>query len=259
MARRRPLEPSENHERWLISYADFITLLFAFFVVMYSTSSMNNGDFRVLSDAIVRAFGLPGVSFSESRPEGDGARSMLLGMPVEEGAKVTIPLRVGAEDPAQTAPSSLAGISEAVQTSLEDELATDRIAPTVDGDFVELALPARLLFPSGSRALLIDASPLLARLGEVLAALPNQVIVEGHTDDQPIRNGLFESNWDLSTARAVAVVRRLEGEGVASERLSAVGYGSTRPLVSNDTEAGQAANRRVVLRIRSATPGADDG
>jgi chemotaxis protein MotB len=265
MARRKPLEPSENHERWLISYADFITLLFAFFVVMYSTSSLTSGDFRVLSDAIVRAFGLPGVSFIETRPVGDGVRSTLLGVPGEEGAAVRVPLRAAANDRADAATrragerADAEGVRDALQSSLGDLVAPDRISAAVDGSFVELSIPANLLYPSGSRALLNDATPMLERLAEVLAALPNEVVVEGHTDDVPIRNGLFDSNWDLSAARAVAVVRRLESEGIAASRLSAVGYGSHRPVADNATEDGRAANRRVVLRIRGAVPVSDNG
>ena len=267
MARRKPLEPSENHERWLISYADFITLLFAFFVVMYSTSSLTRGDFRVLSDSIVRAFGLPGVSFIETRPGGEGVQTTLLGVPGEQGAAARAPLLAAANappDPAARRGDTQAEpdpeeVRAALKSSLGDLVAPDRIRATSDGSFVELSIPASLLYPSGSRALLNDAGPLLARLAEVLEALPNEVVVEGHTDNLPIRNGLFDSNWDLSTARAVAVVRRLEAGGIAPSRLSAVGYGSHRPVADNATEEGRSANRRVVLRIRAGVAGDGNG
>jgi chemotaxis protein MotB len=260
MARRKPLEPSENHERWLISYADFITLLFAFFVVMYSTSSLTSGDFRVLSDAIVRAFGLPGVSFSDTRSGTNGVQATPTGVPGKAGDAARVPLRAAANDRPDSAlraekqQPDVEDVRDALRSSLEDLGAADGIGATSDGSVVELTIPANLLYPSGSRALLNDAAPMLARLAAVLAALPNEVVVEGHTDNLPIRNGLFDSNWDLSTARAVAVVRRLEAEGIAPNRLSAVGYGSHRPVADNATEAGRSANRRVVLRIRSALP-----
>lgn len=260
MARRKPLEPSENHDRWLISYADFITLLFAFFVVMYSTSSLTSGDFRVLSEAILRAFGLPGASFSDTPSGLHDMQATPRNVPGEAARAARVPLRAAANDlafpraqPEQIGPDP-EDVRDVLRSSLGDLIAPGRISATSDGSFVELSIPANLLYPSGSRALLNDAGPMLARLAEVFAALPNEVVVEGHTDDLPIRNGLFDSNWDLSTARAVAVVRRLEAGGIAPSRLSAVGYGSHRPVADNTTEDGRAENRRVVLRVRAAVP-----
>jgi chemotaxis protein MotB len=266
MARRRPLEPTENHERWLISYADFITLLFAFFVVMYSTSAVNSGSFRVLSASIVRAFGLPGVSYIDVMPEGEGVEATPLGVPGQTAQGPSVPLRAAAnalQDPAAApntgdvkTPPQLQGVEQALQDNLGDLVAPDRISVSAAGDWLEIAIPAQLLFPSGSRALLATAPPMLGRLAEVLQALPNEVLVEGHTDNQPIRNGQFASNWDLSTARAVAVVRQLEAQGVDPARLGAIGYGENRPIADNATEEGRTENRRVVLVVRRA---AEDG
>lgn len=263
MARRRLPEFTDNHERWLISYADFLTLLFAFFVVMYSTSAVNKGSFRVLSDSIIRAFGIPGMTMAGAGSGDFGARETALGMTDEEGAAIVrVPLLAAANDfkpqPLTTIETSdaaalaqLAGIEQSLQSTANDLLAPDGLALTPDGKWLEIKIPASVLFPSGSRALLADSKPLLVRLAQALRDLPNEVVVQGHTDDQPIRNGLFPSNWELSTARAAAIVRVLEEEGVSGARLSAQGYAATRPVAGNDSEEGRAENRRVVLMVRN--------
>ena len=274
MARRKLPETTENHERWMISYADFITLMFACFVMMYSTSAVNDGDFRVLSDSIVRAFGLPGVSFNPTRQGESGSQSMPLGIPMpQESAAMglQVPLRMPAAADANMDSSDelgdrrndteQQGIDTALQSALGDMLAPDRLAMSANDKWLEIKIPARMLFPSGSRALLADAIPMLRALAETLRELPNEVVVQGHTDNQPIRNGLFPSNWELSTSRAAAVARVFEEEGVDPARLSAVGYAENRPVADNATEEGQAENRRVVVLVRSSSlnEGGDGG
>lgn len=259
MRRRKLPEFTDNHERWLISYADFITLLFAFFVVMYSTSAANKGSFQTLSNSIVRAFGLPGIAFETSRPGDTGTEAIPLGhlnqSALDERARV--PLLLAGND-AQAAASlgdpntaTAADVEQVLQSSLGDLVAPDRLTLSDDSRWFEIRLPASVLFPTGSRALLSEALPLLDRVAQSLAGIPNEVIVQGHTDNQPIRNGLFPSNWELSTARAAAVVRVLEAAGVAGERLSAQGYGATRPIADNGSEEGRVENRRVMLLIRN--------
>lgn len=261
MARRKPPESIDNHERWLVSYADFITLLFAFFVVMYSTSAVNVGDFRVLSDSIVQAFGLPGVSYDPSRPDGDGTLSSRLGIPMarEIDEPTGIPLKSAGNTDELTASAGdvssteeIAGVEMALQSSVGDLIAPDRFAVTGNDKWLEIKIPARMLFPSGSRSLLASSIPMLQRLADTLIGLPNEVVVQGHTDDQPIRNGQFPSNWELSTSRAAAVARVFEEEGVDPSRLSAVGFGPNRPIADNASEEGQAENRRVVVLVRSS-------
>ena len=271
MRRRKRPQLTENHERWLVSYADFITLLFAFFVVMYSTAAVNVGSFRVLSDSIVRAFGLPGVSFDPTRPAGDGTRSSSLGTPSTAAADAArVPLQAAGNARDESAPTrrgdprtdaGVQGVKAALQSAVGDLAAPERLAISAGDAGVEIRIPARMLFPSGSPSLLADSVPLLRRLARTLSALPNDVVVEGHTDDQPIRNGRFPSNWELSTARAAAVTRLLDDEGVDPTRLSAVGFGENRPIAANDSDEGRAENRRVVIVVRSAAPGevGDDG
>ena len=257
MRRHRLPEFTSNHERWLISYADFITLLFAFFVLMYSTSAANNGDFRVLSDAIVRALGLPGLALEPARPGDTGSRAVPAGIPNRSGDPVRVPLRAAANDEAlrgapeeESISKPLQGLQDTLRSSLGDLLTPDRLQLAPDSRWLEIKIPARLLFPSGSRAVLADAEPMLARLAELLGAVNNDIVVQGHTDNRPIRNGLFPSNWELSSARAAAIARILERRGIAPERLSVQGYAATRPLAANDSEAGRRENRRVVLLVR---------
>ncbi|EED30899.1 OmpA/MotB domain protein [gamma proteobacterium NOR5-3] len=261
MSRRKPPESVDNHDRWLVSYADFITLLFAFFVVMYSTSAVNVGDFRVLSDSIVQAFGLPGVSFDPSRPNGDGTSSSRLGIPqaavADEAPRVPLQSAANARTPEAAlgdiaSEQEMTGVEAAVQTSIGDLIAPDRFAVTGNDKWLEIKIPARMLFPSGSRSLLASSIPMLRRLADTLKALPNEVVVQGHTDNQPIRNGQFPSNWELSTARAAAIARVFEEEGVDPVKLSAVGFGPNRPIADNASEEGRAENRRVVVLVRSA-------
>lgn len=265
MARRRPPESTENHERWMVSYADFITLLFAFFVVMYSTSSANNGDFAVLSNSIVRAFGLPGVSFNPTRSGDSGSEATPLGVPVERESTsggVQIPLRAPQADDSASGDDSIAGerksdaeslgVELALQRSLGDLLAPDRLALSANDKWVEIKIPTRMLFPSGSQALLADAVPMLRALAETLREIPNELVIQGHSDNQPIRNGRFPSNWELSSARAAAVARVFEEEGIDAARLSAVGFSSSRPVADNSSEAGRTENRRVVVLVRNS-------
>lgn len=264
MSRRRTPEYTDNHERWLISYADFITLLFAFFVVMYSTSAVNNGSFRVLSDSIERAFGLPGVSFSPDQ-SGEGGK-LAFELP-SEGVDKRVPLLAAANDASATldaeVPEQLQNVKQDLEDTLGDLVGPGKLALSPDSKWLEIKIPASLVFPSGARALLADSVPMIQRIAEVLRSLPNEIVVQGHTDDEPIRNGQFPSNWELSTSRAAAIVRLLESEGVDPARMSAQGYAATRPLVPNVSEEDRAVNRRVVLLVRNfvgdSSEGGDDG
>lgn len=262
MARRKRPALTNNHERWLISYADFLTLLFAFFVVMYSTSVVNVGSFRVLSDTIVRALDLPGVSFDPSKPDGEGTLSASLGIPDAVNAPA-VPLRAaGNSEQDSSAATTQSGdinaaeevqrVRNVLQSALGDLVSPDSLSLSANDKWVEIKIPAQMLFPSGSRSLLASSIPILTRIAETLQAIPNEVVVQGHTDNQPIRNGQFPSNWELSTARAAAVARVMQDAGLDPSRLSAVGFADNRPIVDNATEEGRAENRRVVILVRSA-------
>lgn len=250
MIRRRRVDEDDQHnrERWLISYADFITLLFAFFVVMYSVSSVNEGKYKVLSETLTGVFNAPQRSFQ----------------PIEVGDQPSATVPGSAEDvilPAVTEAPRNPGMDEAGRTealramadtlALEfDELINQGVVTVESNEaWLELSLRNSLLFGSGDAEPHYDAFEVVETIASVLVNRDNAVRVEGFTDNQPIRTNAFPSNWELSTARAAAVVRMLTMEGVEPERLAAVGYGEHQPVARNDTEEGRRRNRRVVLLI----------
>lgn len=260
MRRRRLPESNDNHERWLVSYADFITLLFAFFVVMYSISTVSNGSYRVLSDSIVKAFNNPRLSLDPVQI-GEPVRSsvrMIEAVDEVSAEPVFIPFRPDIirrdGDPGTGASLDEGGLKEiagVVEQRTEELIENRMVAVRRSDDWVEIQIQATLLFPSGSRVLLSGAVPILLEFADILRRVPNAVNVEGYTDNRPIRNAQFSSNWDLSASRAASVVRLFEANGVEPGRLSATGHGENHPIADNDTEEGRAANRRVVLVVMS--------
>jgi chemotaxis protein MotB len=264
--RRQQREEHENLERWLVSYADFVTLLFAFFVVMYAISSVNEGKYRVLSDTLTEAFRDPAPT---SQPARGQARQPLAGVepvqlieagPVGSTSLAPVP-DTGIEAgilPAGGGTAIVGGKGRAenldeLAASLEDELQTFVGQRLVEinkvGDTIEVAMKSQLLFDSGSARLAPAALPALDGLGRVLVASGNAIRVEGHTDDRPINTLQFPSNWELSAARAASVVHFLMRLGIAPERMAAIGYGEHRPVADNLLEEGRQRNRRVTLVI----------
>lgn len=252
MARRKRQQEHENHERWLVSYADFITLLFAFFVVMYSISSVNEGKYRVLSDTLTEAFVTPAQSMK----------------PIQIGEQVRTQLPVAGEyagsEPVQgkieAEPDAAADLSPMAAASLSELVASleGALSPFIDKDLVkvtrseqgiEVEMKSSMLFDSGSARLSRDAFKALGDVAKILKGLPNAVLVEGHTDNLPINTETFPSNWELSAARAASVVHLFARRGVDSSRMAAIGYGEFRPIADNDQEEGRKQNRRVALVI----------
>ncbi|HFC53745.1 MAG TPA: flagellar motor protein MotD [Gammaproteobacteria bacterium] len=233
MARKRRPEEHENHERWLVSYADFITLLFAFFVVMYSVSQVNEGKYRVLSGSLESAF----------RTEPRSVTPVQTGMPSSAAPSNTAGVMQGGSlSPIQTLAREVA---RQMKPLLEQGLVDVR---EKDG-WLEIEINNRILFASGSARPAEEAQALLALLGEVLGRFPNPVQVEGYTDDRPISSAVFSSNWELSAARAAVVVNLLARHGVDPAQLVALGYGENDPVADNGTPEGRARNRRVILKI----------
>lgn len=246
--RRQPQDDLHNKERWLISYADFITLLFAFFVVMYSVSSVNEGKYKVLSETLTGVFNAPQRSFNPIEVGDQPQRSS------NAPADAVIPPAVteapaNPELDAQTRTEALRAMAD--QLALEfDELINQGVVTLETSDrWLELNLPNSLLFGSGDAEPHYDAFDVIERIARVLRDRDNAVRVEGFTDDRPINTQRFPSNWELSTHRAAAVVRMLIQEGVEPARLAAVGYGQHQPVARNDTREGRQRNRRVVLLI----------
>ncbi|WP_298448006.1 flagellar motor protein MotD [uncultured Marinobacter sp.] len=246
--RRQPQDDLHNKERWLISYADFITLLFAFFVVMYSVSSVNEGKYKVLSETLTGVFNAPQRSFQPIEIGDQPPR------PEVQPSEDVIPPAVteaprNSEQDTQARTEALRSMAD--QLAMEFDELIDRGVVTLDVNdrWLSLNLPDSLLFGSGDAEPHYDSFEVMDKVARVLRNRDNAVKVEGFTDNQPIRTSRFPSNWELSTARAAAVVRMLSMEGIEPERLAAIGYGEYQPLARNDTEEGRRRNRRVVLLI----------
>lgn len=235
MARRRRQEEHENHERWLVSYADFITLLFAFFVVMYSISSINEGKYKVLSQSLEGVF---------SEPE-RAVRPIPVG---EERPRTSEPEKIQPDEPSSES-DSLQQIAGSMREAFGELISDEQITVRGNELWVEIELNSSLLFPSGDALPNETAFTLVEKIAQILRPYQNPVHVEGFTDNLPIRTAQYPSNWELSAARAASIVRMLSMDGVAAERLAAVGYGEFQPIADNGTAEGRARNRRVVLVI----------
>lgn len=271
--RRRRHEEHVNHEGWAIPYGDLITLLLAFFVVMYAISSVNESKYRVLSASLAEAFGGP-PSISSPIPLGEFApqpimteRASLIVPPIPRPVR-PMPVRaldrdeIAAAEHAQRLRDSLQQQRlGAMATQLEESLAglisEGQIKVRRNPLFLEVEMRTDILFESGSAVLQAPSALVVQRIAQTLAPFPNPVKVEGHTDDQPIASFAFPSNWELSAARAASVVKLFVASGMASTRVAVVGYGAERPKASNATAAGRNENRRVVLVIL-AEPDADE-
>lgn len=250
MARKKPHEDHVNHEAWAIPYGDLITLLLAFFVVMYAMSTLNEAKYRVLSDSLSEAFRGPprsispiqvGENMPRSTPPGQSAIDLRPPLPLQAMASRSQSLSRAQFN---------ALLAEALSQQLADLIASDRIQVHDHPDHVSIRIGSDLLFESGSaRISEPQADALLMRLAEVLKSLRFPVRVEGHTDNLPISTWQFPSNWELSAGRAAWVVRRFAELGIPTPRLSAQGYGEFRPLAGNDTREGRMANRRVSIVI----------
>jgi chemotaxis protein MotB len=239
MTRRHKRRQPDNRDRWLLSYADFITLLFAFFVVMYSVSSVNEGKYRVLSDSIVSSFHdsrLKPKPFQNEIP----VKALPLGQAKKESAE--------ADEMYDAAKQIIDGFKPLLEQGMVS-------VQRRKGD-IEIEIRTSILFPSGSAQLSTTAQPVLVRLAEILGPLPNRIRVEGYTDTVPIASEIYPSNWELSSARAASVVRLFTAQGLHPERLSVIGYGENRPVADNSTEEGRIRNRRIVVVV-TASDGPD--
>lgn len=266
MRKRRNSDPQDyrdNHDRWLVSYADFITLLFAFFVVMYAISSVNENKYRVLSGSLVSAFKR---NVSETKQPAEITPSS-----VETGLELD-PEPIDAPDPA---------LEPADEEPIPDEQETERLvrqqkmrgmandiiqvlAPLVqDGSVsvtqsvqgIAIEINASVLFSPGHAQLAESSMQTLRAVAAVVQGHEHEIHVEGHTDNMPIHTLHFPSNWELSTARASSVVRLFIENGVNPYRLTALGYGENRQVASNETPEGRARNRRVTIMIMSKEQG----
>ena len=240
MARRKKRIEHDNHDRWLISYADFVTLLFAFFVVMYSISSVNESKYKTFGDSLSSAFS---SRHTPSEPANiNTEQEKLLKSLVDKRTA-----RLGEQQrKIQDRMNKLAIDFRKIMSPLIDQHLVN-INPTKRG--VEIDISASLLFKTGEAALQPAALDVLRQVSTVLSKEELPVEVQGHTDDVPIVTTQFPSNWELSSARASSVVRTMITDGVPESRLVVVGLASNQPLVANDSPENRARNRRVSITM----------
>jgi chemotaxis protein MotB len=275
MARRKHVEEPINHERWLVSYADFITLLFAFFVVMYSISSVNEDKYRVLSDAMGSAFYDPKASVSPAQSSPIVIATVIVPDYMSAAASppdIMAPLLGAGQQAAEQAVEApeedsfsqqvlddaeyeIGVIADGVEQRMDSLIDEGIINITRNKFWLEVEIKSSLLFTSGSSNLIPQSVPVLIELSETFLDLPNRINIEGFTDDQPINNQIFPSNWELSSARAAAVVRLFERNGIEPSRLASIGYGEYQPISDNENEDARAKNRRVVLVVMASLEG----
>ncbi len=253
--RRRRKHDHVNHERWLVSYADFITLLFAFFVVLYAASQVDKHKASALAAAIEQAFQSMGVFTGQP---GGARRKSLKEDPAEIPGLLQASLQLdrNAEiDDTRLMPASttLAELKRELETVLAKEIRRNELAISTGSDGLVISLREIGFFESGSASIRVDAVPAFSKLATVLAGHQFHLRVEGHTDDVPIHNARFNSNWELSTARATETIRLLLTEfQLDPARVSAAGYAEYHPAVSNRTAQGRSLNRRVDIVVLAA-------
>ena len=265
MAKRKP--PHEEHpdERWLITYADVLTLMFVLFMVLFSISVVNTSKFELLAESLKESLngGLPTVDGGESiLPETAGSTPSPIANSSPDQVAPDIPLEGQPANLASGTPSQALETDqlESVEAQIEAKIQKAGLQDKVDTTVNERGLAVRLqtddlLFGSGDATLQPGYQRVLAPIAGAVGKLPNGIRVEGHTDDRPIGTGRFPSNWELGSARSAAVVRFMEARGIPRSRLQNAGYADSRPLAPNGTAAGRAQNRRVeilILRLQGA-------
>ena len=248
---RKRTPSHENNERWLVSYADFITLLFGFFVVMFASAQADKGKAKAVSESVKDA--LEHGQFSATL-------STVLGRGKHENSKPPVnPDRVNTSEnlppkpPPPPQPADLTKSLATLQRGLDRELKAGKIGLKLEGRGLVISLREAAFFASGDDTVASASEPILAKIAAEIQGLANPVRLEGYTDSVPIHTSRFRSNWELSVARSIAMLELLRQKfGVAPERLSVAGYAENAPADTNDTEEGRAHNRRVDLVILSA-------
>jgi chemotaxis protein MotB len=242
MARRKH-QGHENHERWLVSYADFITLLFAFFVVMFATAKSDTSKAQAVSDSVKKAIENQSLASTIAILLGGRSDVKTPGKGQKPGAG---PAKVQIADGSGT---TLAELLPILSKELQQEIRDGRLALRMTSRGLTISFTQAALFPSGEDEVAADSYGTVQKIATAINKVPNPVRAEGHTDSVPIHNSRFRSNWELSAARSIALVELLTQYGVPRERLSIAGYAETAPIDNNDTEEGRKKNRRVDIVI----------
>lgn len=249
--RRRKPDAQVNHERWLVSYADFVTLLFAFFVVLYASAQIDKQRATRLSDAIDSAFRQLGIFEKDNHKPGNVEPKISLPSSLNAGQDLSHWAQLGREQlGADQKKQDFNAMRGELERALAREMQRNEVALHLEADGLVVSLREIGFFDSGSAAIKPEAQAALARIAKILHEHACAVRIEGHTDNVPIHTPQFASNWELSTARATSLVRVLvEQQGISADRLSAAGYAEFHPTASNDTAKGRQLNRRVDLVI----------
>ena len=237
---RRPRHVAQHgpsHERWLISYADFITLLFAFFVVMFAISQSDRNKPKYVSYAVKQAIE-------------DGGVASTLRQALGKPDRVASPEPPSPTPQPQEPPNPLAPSYKFLKSQLAQELDMGKVQLMVDSRGIVISLREKAFFPSGGEEVSPEAHGSIGKIAAVLRDLPNAIRLEGHTDSRPIKTSQFRNNWELSSARAISVLMLLETKyGIPSKRFAVAGYADNAPVAGNDEDEGRARNRRVDIVI----------
>lgn len=238
MSRKKPHAEHENHERWLVSYADFITLLFAFFVVMYATSTQNQDKQKKFESSFQTQLRLLGQGGTGDEPSGANSGQLI------QVADLFTSKNVGNGE----LQDYVARLLQKTMTEEEKKTTIEELRHDAEG--VRIVLAAATFFPSAKAKLKRPALQALDKIARMLKSAPQQIRIEGHTDDEPVAASEFESNWELGASRATSVVRYfIKVHGFDPTRLAATSFADTRPLVPNTTPENRAKNRRIEILI----------
>jgi chemotaxis protein MotB len=241
VAKKHKHEEHENHERWLVSYADFMTLLFAFFVVMYAVSRVDNKRLAQAADSIKWAMHFAGTG-------GTGALPIFDGPPTEGGGPALRSGKAKVEEQKEAIEMLRKKLEKRVRPFVMERQSRPVISVVVEGRKLTVRLAATEFFDPGQATLRPQALPVLDAVAEELVPLERLLRAEGHTDETPTGNDRWRNNWELSAARAATVVTYLEAaHNARPELLAAVGLGSSHPLAKGDTPEARERNRRVEL------------
>lgn len=258
--RRKRHEEHVNHERWAIPYGDLITLLLAFFVVMYAMSAVNEGKYRVLSQSMMEAFHGTSrvIAPSDMAPNAPASAAPVVDPQANGRGSALTPISLpgSAAQPAPTKEQqNLSAIQRSVEQALQPLIDKKLVVIRRTPSWLEIEIRTDILFPSGVARIAPQAQSVLDSLAGILAPFPNPLRIEGYTDNKPINTAVYPSNWELSAARAASVARLFSDHGVTPGRLGIMGWGEVRPIADNATEDGRNRNRRVLVVVLSDRDG----